>query len=223
MQTEWRDLVDFPGYEVSNLGKVRNKITMKSLRMKMISKYPGYQFHLGHTKSDKGKNYQRTIHRLLAKAFIPNPEDKSEVNHIDSNKMNYAISNLEWVTQSENTLHSFKNGHKKLIGNENPQTKLTSDKVRAIVILLNSGGSMVEVRTNFQIGNTCIKNIMRGTTWSHITGINDPTWTNRHIPTAGEVLQILKLHNDGVGTIPISKTLGYSRATIMKTIRNSYD
>lgn len=58
-----------------------------------------------------GRKY--LLHRLLAHAFIPNPENKPQVNHIDGNPQNNALNNLEWVTQSENQLHAYKIGLQK--------------------------------------------------------------------------------------------------------------
>lgn len=59
----------------------------------------------------QGKKY--LVHRLLAQAFIPNPENKHQVNHIDGNPQNNTISNLEWVTQSENQIHAYRTGLQK--------------------------------------------------------------------------------------------------------------
>lgn len=57
-----------------------------------------------------GRSIEKTIHRLVAEAFIPNPLGKTEVNHIDGNKLNNQVENLEWVTRSENELHAFRTG-----------------------------------------------------------------------------------------------------------------
>jgi hypothetical protein len=58
--------------------------------------------------NDDGKSYSKYVHRLVAETYLPNPENKPQVNHIDGNRNNHKLSNLEWVTQSENDLHSFR-------------------------------------------------------------------------------------------------------------------
>ena len=72
------------------------------------------QFHgLGYARVELHQNNSARkylVHRLLAESFIPNPENKPQVNHIDGNKRNNSLDNLEWVTQSENQLHAYRTG-----------------------------------------------------------------------------------------------------------------
>lgn len=98
--------IEGTNYEVSMCGKVRNMVTQK-----FITPRPGgtSDYLIATCKVDgKAKNY--LLHRLIAKAFIPNPENKAEVNHKDCNKLNNSIENLEWVTRSENQKHSWDSG-----------------------------------------------------------------------------------------------------------------
>ena len=94
---EYRKIEDFKNYSVSNLGNVRNDKTGRIL--KTYTKPSGYkQVQLGR------KTVPQYVHRLVAKAFIPNINNKPQVNHINGNKSDNRSSNLEWVTASENDL-----------------------------------------------------------------------------------------------------------------------
>lgn len=90
----------FENYEVSNLGKIRNIKTGIVLKPQLHS--AGYLMHAlyGH-----GKKKFLLLHRIIATAFIDNPDEKPCVNHIDENKLNNDLSNLEWCTKRENNVH----------------------------------------------------------------------------------------------------------------------
>lgn len=104
MQEIWKDIPGYEGlYQVSNFGKVRNS-------HKLILKYWkswGYNY-ISLCKNNKSKKYR--THRLIAKAFIPNPKKYPYVNHIDGNKSNNNVTNLEWCTSQQNTIHAYKTG-----------------------------------------------------------------------------------------------------------------
>lgn len=95
----WKICSDFDMYEVSNLGKVRNKKTKRILRQ---ATQGGYKC-VGLMFNNKIKSLR--VHRLIAKEFIKNLENKSQVNHIDKNRSNNIVSNLEWTTAKENKVH----------------------------------------------------------------------------------------------------------------------
>ena len=91
MIEEFKKIEEFPKYEVSNLGRVRNKNTGKILKPRKSNS--GY-FYVSFYKD--GKEHNRFIHRLVAKTFISNPNNYPEVNHINEDKEDNCIDNLEW-------------------------------------------------------------------------------------------------------------------------------
>lgn len=102
MKEVWKDIQEYDKYEVSNLGNVRNKITNKQLYYSNSTN--------GYLRVGLFKDHKRTmhsIHRLVAQAFINNPENKPCVNHKDCNKKNNKVDNLKWCTYKEN--NSYKN------------------------------------------------------------------------------------------------------------------
>lgn len=125
MSEIWRDVVGYEGlYQVSNMGRVRSidhvvkTKTGKDMLVKGMTKKPstykgGYQFVMLQYRKQK-KLFP--VHRLVALAFIPNPDNKPEVNHIDAIKDNNCVSNLEWVTGEENFKHAIDNGLVKTTG-----------------------------------------------------------------------------------------------------------
>jgi hypothetical protein len=103
MEEIWKPIDQFPNYNVSNLGNIKNIITNKLL--KIICK-DGY-CNISLVNDETKKSFK--VHRLVALAFIENPENKSDVNHKDKNKINNQVSNLEWMTRKENNIHRCKN------------------------------------------------------------------------------------------------------------------
>ena len=97
-------------YSISDLGNVRNNKTGKLLSQRTQQGYKHVTLALGNKKVKSCR-----VHRLVAIAFIDNPKNKPYVNHIDCDRSNNKVSNLEWCTRRENVLHSYKLGLKKSI------------------------------------------------------------------------------------------------------------
>lgn len=108
MAVTWRPVKTYEGlYEVSSDGRVRslprNGTSKNGRVLKSMTIYNGYQQVV---LAKYGKNSPKLVHRLVAQAFIPNPENKPAVNHKDGNTANNSVDNLEWVTHRENMIHS---------------------------------------------------------------------------------------------------------------------
>ena len=107
MIEQWREYKNdrFPNYEVSNFGRIRNKFS-KNIVSLYTSKF-GYSIARLHMGQDK-KDYR--IHRIVMETFIPNPHNYTDVNHIDGNKSNNHLSNLEWCDRGHNIQHAYDKG-----------------------------------------------------------------------------------------------------------------
>lgn len=111
-----------------------------------------------------GKQENRDIHRIIAILFIPNPENKQQVNHIDGNKLNNNVNNLEWVTASENRMHAYRIGlcerHRKIIGEIGKRTIHKAIKANKKPILNKDTGetykSLKEASDKLGIKNTTL-------------------------------------------------------------------
>jgi hypothetical protein len=178
----FKDIKGYEGmYQISNLGNVKSLSRPRSETQKnMITK----DRILKSSISNRG--YKRVIlvkdkikksllvHRLIAIAFIPNPENKKDINHKDSDRLNNNIDNLEWCTPKENTAHMIDNGRMNWSnaarGEKHGISKLTEDQVREIKTHLRDGNiSQRQLARKYNIHNTAIYFIKSGRNWSHVT------------------------------------------------------
>ena len=145
MQEQWKPIAGYEGiYEISNTGKVRSlarEIPYPNGKSRKITGYEKKAIEVGgylyFCLSKDGKSKRFAAHRLVASAFLENPDNKPEINHKDCDKKNNRVDNLEWVTRQENVDHAVANGRihpydRK--GEKNPmfgrhQSKLAKEKI----------------------------------------------------------------------------------------------
>lgn len=168
---------DIPGYEgiyqVSDNGKVKALSVLKywgrvkQKRREVIFK-PTVRKH-GYAEvvlyGEKRRNYG--VHRLVAITFIPNPNNKPQVNHIDGNKLNNHVSNLEWATAQEQADHAISLSLVNSVGENNPNSKLTKDQVLEIRSLKGKF-THNELSKMFNVHPGAIQKIQLRIAWKHI-------------------------------------------------------
>ena len=128
----WRNVVDYEGlYMVSNFGRVKSFYGIGERLLTPSANKSGYQYTVLTDKNKIRKSLK--VHTLVARAFLPNPENKPVVHHRDSNRANNRVNNLEWVTHRENSAYAVQNGsYDKPDSCASPRAKLTADDVRYI-------------------------------------------------------------------------------------------
>lgn len=173
MSTEiWKDVIGYEGfYQVSNKGRVRSVtriIKRTSGDMKFKSRIMAGCVRNGYKIMPLSKN--KTIkawrvHRLVAIAFIPNPENKAEVNHKNGIRLDNKLDNLEWMTHQENVQHAFRTGLVK-VGSQRKDAKLTEKDV--IAIRSNRQLTQKELAIKYNITPRHIRTILSRRSWKHV-------------------------------------------------------
>lgn len=146
------------GYLVYSDGRI------KSLKGKFLKyqKHPqGYLYVKMDRKTCK-------VHRIIALTFIPNPNNYSDVNHIDGNKENNYVSNLDWCNDSMNIKHAFKIGLKTHFGESNPRNIIPKKDITDIRIQISNGGIIKEIAKKYGVHKNTIYQIKYNKNWVNI-------------------------------------------------------
>lgn len=160
----WRCIKDYEdSYQISNFGRVKSFFDEKP-RIIKANKVPEGYLRVRLYKNSVSKNH--FIHRLVAQTFIPNIENKPQVNHINGIKTDNRVENLEWMTSEENINHAFKLGLSKAIkGSKNSSSKLTPDQIREIrqiYVKCSRKFGVVALAKKFNVSEETIRNIIKG-------------------------------------------------------------
>lgn len=171
IQEVWADVLDYEGvYKISNFGKVKRVVRASGacIGRVLFSKKTkcGYlELHL----CFNGERRYYLVHRLVAEAFIPNPEDKKEVNHKNGIKTDNRVENLEWVTSKENKEHANIVLGINNCGEKSGQSKLTEEQICNILGLLRAGQSHRKIAKTYSVVHSTIGRIYRNETWKCVS------------------------------------------------------
>lgn len=182
MNEVWKPVVGLEGlYEVSNIGTVRSlprvaeaprgrKRLIAGGMMKLHDRGGRRKGYISVVMCLHGKHKNALVHRLVASAFIPNPESLPQVNHIDGNKANNAVQNLEWVTAKQNHDHAIvENLYAKAVGDQFRRAKLNREAVAQIRALYAAGVLERELADRYGVLQSTISKAVRMETWKHVT------------------------------------------------------
>ena len=232
--------LNLSNYCITKDGEVYSLLSSKFLKKYVGSIASGGEYYKVHLVSDSGKHVTKKVHRLVAETYIPNDDDnKTQVNHIDGNKLNNSVRNLEWVSPKENSLHSMENNLRdprnrnekiKLINKEdiiNPKRDsgkkvYNSDDVHLICNMLQDGYRICDVARVTGFHRKEIQDIRN----NEYEGYSDiiQTYNFDHLPKFNKtdvnvVLDICKQLSEGCGINEVARSLSVDR----KVVSNIYN
>jgi hypothetical protein len=176
MSTEWKEIAGFENYQVSDDGFVRSLYTRVRAYPKILKRNLGGKTCRYYTvdlcRGIPVKVTKKTVHRLVAQAFLANPEGLPFVNHKDGDKLNNAVGNIEWCTAKENIAHSYLTGLNSFqgtVGELNGRSRI--DESCALAIFQHKGRTG-EVAKEHGVSPSTVCDIKAGRSWCHVTGAN---------------------------------------------------
>ena len=174
----WKNIKSYEGlYQISNLGNVRsldrviegggsqNKRKLKGRVLKSSLKSNGY---LGFTLCKEGSFKYVSGHRLVAENFLKNPHGLKQVNHIDGNKVNNEVTNLEWCNAFQNMKHAFESNLVDNRGEGSPNSKYKEKEILEVKKLLQEGYGNSIIAKMTGVSRTTVYRIKMNLQWRHL-------------------------------------------------------
>lgn len=197
-------------YAVSSLGEVYNWKTGKPLKLMNKNGYMRVTI-VDHSFTTSGHKRWFFVHRLVAMMFIPNPENKPQVNHIDHDRANNCVANLEWCTAAENNEDKAEFGMASRILDEN--------QVREICKRLQNGERPKYIAPDYGVKEVAIKKIAKGITWRRISKDYDIHLKNNKFKiTEKQAIEICKRLENGEKARKIAEIVGTTEGNIRNII-----
>lgn len=159
----WKPISDFPYYDVSNLGRIRSRMRKNGyLKQSQTNrKYLKVTLSTG-----RGTQKTKSVHQLVAEAFLVTSSNSSDVNHKDGNKSNNHVENLEWMSHSANRNHAIQTGLCK--ESQGSKRRLSRDEAQRVWQLHSQGKKQREIAETLEVTPGAISHIISGRTWKHL-------------------------------------------------------
>ena len=178
LKIRWKDVYidgNKVPYQVSDIGLVINCSTKR-----LLMGSPDKRGYIKVSIYMDNKLHTMAVHRLVAEAFIPNPDNKPTVNHKDGNKKNNNVENLEWMTHKENIQHAIDNGLRNIDGMNAPSNIYTDEQVHEVCRLLSDGKNPKEISELLGVSPNLPRRIKYRGKWKHIS-------SQYNIPSANKI------------------------------------
>lgn len=199
-----KDLAEFgyPGYQIADCGLVYSEKRKKWLKP--------YANHSGYYRIHLNNQAQASVHRLVAMAFIPNPENKPEVDHIDNDPSNNSVENLRWANRRENLEHEFESG--------GLATLMSEKDVHLVCQRLEEGVGCSEISRIYGFSYDAVYQIKRGENWKHISSQYNITKPKQRSPmlTESNVRVICEQIVLGKSSVEIAEEFDFSYDVVAK-------
>lgn len=198
-------------YSISIKGIIKNIKTGKELQKRIKNGYYSVVLY----KKSKRKDF--LVHRLIAESFIPNPDNKSEVNHINGKKLDNRLSNLEWVTHAENQEKAKKSGLY-LKGSQVYNSIFSDEQVQFIREVFSIGYSKSKLSRVFNVQDTVISDIINNESYKSISKYNEGK--DYYSPQVKQI--IYNLLENGFTYSEISSMCGLHKESVRNYYRHHY-
>jgi len=182
MEEEWKDVVGYEGlYQVNKFGAVRSLDKLRTITYttgtiatmnfsgKVLSPKTEKSGYITQSITNSGVRKTIKVHRMVAMAFIPNPENKPQVNHKNGIKSDNRVENLEWVTTFENRQHAYDTGlQKPTSGTINGMCTHSDREIEFIKIQYALGMRQIDIANNYGFSPSMVNLIVKNKAWKHI-------------------------------------------------------
>lgn len=163
-----KEIPNFSNYNISDNGIVTSKRVYADTHVRK-QQMNNCGYCMVSLIDDKGKKHLKSVHRLVAEAFIPNPDNKPQVNHINGNKCDNSVSNLEWCTAAENTQHAYANGLISIIeGEDHHSAKLTKQQAIDLINCMLKGEDNETIANKFNLHSRYVSLIRGKKRWKSL-------------------------------------------------------